>query len=183
MCKAQWLVGCLLARFRKQPINALYFEFLRMTSSFITSRPEIATIDQPMASSQSLCFILSLWMNSSFFFPRGQELPQSTNLWHYVKEKDIRTQKRKKRLLKHLTHLTRMGNPNGYSQDYHLGQSIFVLRVVSWYFHLTFCKQTVETLIRRRVPWRLSWLCTVCLNPTKRTLGLYGLSRRQNTIK
>ena len=38
-----------------------------------------------------------------------------------------------------------------------------------------FCKQTLETLIRRRVLWRLIWICAVCLCPTKRTLGLYGL--------
>ena len=35
-----------------------------------------------------------------------------------------------------------------------------------------FCKQTVETLIKRRVLWRLIWVCTVCICPTKRTLGL-----------
>ena len=40
----------------------------------------------------------------------------------------------------------------------------------------TFCKQTVETLIRRRVLRRLVWIYTVCLCPTKRTLGLYGLN-------
>ena len=34
-----------------------------------------------------------------------------------------------------------------------------------------FYKQTVETLIRR-----LIWVCTVCICPTKRTLGLYGLN-------
>ena len=39
----------------------------------------------------------------------------------------------------------------------------------------TFCKVTVETLIRRRVLRHLVWVCTICLRPTKRTLGLYGL--------
>ena len=39
----------------------------------------------------------------------------------------------------------------------------------------TFCKQTAETLIRRRVLWRLIWVCTDCICPTNRTLGLYGL--------
>ena len=43
-------------------------------------------------------------------------------------------------------------------------------------FGTIFCKQTVETLIRRRVLRRLIWVCTVCLCPTKRTLGLYGIS-------
>ena len=36
-------------------------------------------------------------------------------------------------------------------------------------FDIIFCMQTVENLIRR------IWLCTVCVCPTKRTLGLYGL--------
>ena len=39
-----------------------------------------------------------------------------------------------------------------------------------------FCKQTVKTLIRRHVLWRLIWVCNVSLCPTKRTLGLYGLT-------
>ena len=34
----------------------------------------------------------------------------------------------------------------------------------------TFCEQTEETLIRRRV---LIWVCAVCLYPTKRTIGLW----------
>ena len=42
-------------------------------------------------------------------------------------------------------------------------------------FKSTFCRRTVETLIRRRVLRRLVWVCTVCLCPTNRTLGLYGL--------
>ena len=55
------------------------------------------------------------------------------------------------------------------------------LGVLSAIFHLCsnfdriFCKQTVETLIRHRVLRRLTWVCTICLCPTKRTLGLYGL--------
>ena len=40
----------------------------------------------------------------------------------------------------------------------------------------TFCKQTVETLIRCRVLRRLVWVSIVCPCPTKRTLGLNGLS-------
>ena len=43
------------------------------------------------------------------------------------------------------------------------------------HFNRIFCMQTVKTLIRRHVLWRLIWVCTVCLCPTKRTLGLYGL--------
>ena len=70
--------------------------------------------------------------------------------------------------------------PNGVSHCYQLEQSIFVSIDVGWYFSFysnfnrTFCKQTVETLIRRRVLWRLVWICIVCLCPTKRTLGFYG---------
>ena len=55
------------------------------------------------------------------------------------------------------------------------------LRVVGWiFFHFcsnldrSICKQTVETLIRRGI-LRLHWVFTVCLRPTKWTLGLYGL--------
>ena len=35
----------------------------------------------------------------------------------------------------------------------------------------------MENLIRRRVLWRLIWVCTVCLCPTKMTLGLHGLKQ------
>ena len=48
-----------------------------------------------------------------------------------------------------------------------------------FHFYLSFnrklCKQTVETLIRRRNLWRLISVCTICQCPTKRTLGIYGL--------
>ena len=43
------------------------------------------------------------------------------------------------------------------------------------YFNRTYCKQTVESLIRRRVLWCLIWVWTVCLCPTKSRLDLYGL--------
>ena len=43
-------------------------------------------------------------------------------------------------------------------------------------FDRLFCKQVAQTLIRRRVLWRLIWLCTVCQCPTKRALGLYWLT-------
>ena len=39
-------------------------------------------------------------------------------------------------------------------------------------FNRTLCKQTVKTLIRRRVLWRLILDCTVCRCPTKRSLFL-----------
>ena len=42
-------------------------------------------------------------------------------------------------------------------------------------FESSFCKQTVEALVRLRILRRLIWVCTVCLCPTKRTLRLYGL--------
>ena len=72
--------------------------------------------------------------------------------------------------------------PNGISHRYHLEQSIYVLRDVSllggiFYssFNRKLCRQTVETLIRCHILWRLIWVCTICLCPTKRTLGIYGL--------
>ena len=75
---------------------------------------------------------------------------------------------------------------NGNSHRYQLEQSISVLRDVGCFFlhfssnfNRTFYKQIVETLVRRRVLWRLIWICTVCLCPTKRTLGLYGLSHKR----
>ena len=70
--------------------------------------------------------------------------------------------------------------PNGISHSHQLHKSIPILRDVSGIFQLylnfnrTFCKQTVENLIRRRIMRRLISLCTVCPCPTKRTLGLYG---------
>ena len=67
------------------------------------------------------------------------------------------------------------------SYSYQLDHSISVLCVVGWYFSFLysilnrlFCKQTVNTLIRRRIMRRLIWVCTACLCPTKRTLDLYG---------
>ena len=78
--------------------------------------------------------------------------------------------------------------PNGISKCYQLEQSISVLRDVRWYFwmlggifhfyssfHRKLCKQTVETLIRRRILWHLFWVCTICLCPKKKMLGIYGL--------
>ena len=44
-------------------------------------------------------------------------------------------------------------------------------------FKRIFCKQTVENLIRRRVLRRVIWFAFVCRCPTKRTLGLFGLSK------
>ena len=43
-------------------------------------------------------------------------------------------------------------------------------------FDRIFCKHTVETLIKGNILRHLIWVCTVCLCPTKWTLGLYGLS-------
>ena len=61
-----------------------------------------------------------------------------------------------------------------------IGPDDFVLRGVGVIFiflnfYRTFCKQTVETLIRYRVLLGLIWFCTVYLCPTKRTLGMCGL--------
>ena len=52
--------------------------------------------------------------------------------------------------------------------------------IFHFYFNRTFCKQRVETLIGRRVLWHLFWVCTVCLCPTKQTLGLNGLMQLVN---
>ena len=41
----------------------------------------------------------------------------------------------------------------------------------------SFCEPIVEIQIRRRVLWRLIWVCTVPLCPTKSTLGLYSLRK------
>ena len=74
--------------------------------------------------------------------------------------------------------------PNGILNYFHLDLSISVLRVVGWYFQFysnlnrTICKQTMKTLIRRGILWRLILVCTVCLCSTKRTLDLYGLRLR-----
>ena len=58
--------------------------------------------------------------------------------------------------------------------------SILGLLGGSFYFYSnfksSFCKQTVENLIRCLVSRRLIWFCTVCRCPTKSTLGLYGLN-------
>ena len=59
-----------------------------------------------------------------------------------------------------LTHLWLLDFPS------HQSDVLFINRA--------FRKHTVETLARRRILRRLIWVCTVCLSPTKRTLGLYG---------
>ena len=46
-----------------------------------------------------------------------------------------------------------------------------------------YCKQIVETLIRHCVVRHLIWACTVCLCPTKRRLGLYGLKISENPFR
>ena len=43
----------------------------------------------------------------------------------------------------------------------------------------TFCKQTVETLVRRRILRRLIGVCTICICPTKRMLRLHGLTQAE----
>ena len=55
-----------------------------------------------------------------------------------------------------------------------IGFSVLLGRTFHFYsdFNRAFSNQTVDTLIRRRVLRRLIWVCTVCLCPTKKTLGL-----------
>ena len=71
-------------------------------------------------------------------------------------------------------------NENRISQSYQLDNYISLLSVVLWYliylfnFFNIFCNQTVDGLIRRRVLLRLVLVCTVCIGPIERLLGLYG---------
>ena len=101
---------------------------------------------------------------------------------------DIKPQKKKKKTYSFtvltsllasycLTYLSQMEFP-----PHQLDQSIFILRIVGWYFscsnfHIATCKPTVETLIRHHVLWHLIWVCTVCLCFTKKDaiLIMYGL--------
>ena len=78
--------------------------------------------------------------------------------------------------------------PNGFSHYYQLYEAISNLRVVwesvqsQFYsnFNSIFCKQTVHNLIRRRVLRHLIWSYTVCRNLIKWTLGLNGLTVKEN---
>ena len=75
-----------------------------------------------------------------------------------------------------LTHLSRMEFPTVINRN---SPFLFVwVGIFHFYsnFNRTFYKQTVETLIRRCVMWRLVWVCIICLRPAKTTLCLYGLS-------
>ena len=42
--------------------------------------------------------------------------------------------------------------------------------------HRSYCKQTVNVLIKRLVLWCLNWVCTVCRCPKYRFLSRKGLS-------
>ena len=75
-----------------------------------------------------------------------------------------------------LTHLSQTEFPTVINWT----SPIFVVRVVGWYFtfffsnfNRTFCEQSVKIVIRCCILWRLIWVCTVCLCPTKRMPGLY----------
>ena len=76
--------------------------------------------------------------------------------------------------------------PNGISTSYQFNQSISILGFFGWYLSIysnlnrAYCKQIVKTLIRRHL---LICVCTGCLCPTKRTLGLYGLNERTQLLK
>ena len=76
--------------------------------------------------------------------------------------------------------------PNGISHPPQLDESILNLRVV-FQIHLkfkgTFCKQTMQNLIRRRILQHLIWFCTVWACPIKWTLHLYGLTWRFGITK
>ena len=52
---------------------------------------------------------------------------------------------------------------------------MFHENIIPYFVDITlylYTKQTVEF----RVLWDLTWICTVCLCPTKSMLGLYGLT-------
>ena len=76
-----------------------------------------------------------------------------------------------------LTHLSRMRFPTIINWTSLFPFERLLVGIVHFYSNSNriFCKHTVETLIRRRILWCLIWVYTVCLYPTKRTLGLYGL--------
>ena len=71
--------------------------------------------------------------------------------------------------------------PNGISHRFQMKQPISVLGMLGGIFHFysnfnrKLCKQTVGTLIRPVRLRRLIWVCTICLCPRKRMLGIYGL--------
>ena len=71
-----------------------------------------------------------------------------------------------------LTHLSQMKCPT----DITLTSPFPIFGLLGGIFHFyskfkrNFCLQTVEKLIRRHLP-HLIWFCTVCICPTKRTLG------------
>ena len=75
-----------------------------------------------------------------------------------------------------LTHLSRMEFPilTNWTSLFSF-QGLFGCKF-HFYSNLnrTFCKVTVQTLIRRHSLGHLVWVCTFCMCPTKRTLGLYG---------
>ena len=78
-----------------------------------------------------------------------------------------------------LTHLSRMEFPAliNWNSPFSFWGLLGGIFLVWSNFNRILCKQTVETLFWRRVLWRLIWVCTVCLSLTRRTLGLYGLTR------
>ena len=86
-----------------------------------------------------------------------------------------------------ITGVINPNKPNGFSHPYTFGESICHLRGVRCTFfnfcsicNWKSCKQTVTTLIRRRMMRRLTWVCTVCLCPTKGTSGLFQLISRND---
>ena len=77
-----------------------------------------------------------------------------------------------------LTHLYRMEFPtviNCNSPFLNVGCWVVFFIFIQILMEHSAAKQTVETLIRRRVVRRLIWVCTVCLCPTKMTLCVYWL--------
>ena len=66
--------------------------------------------------------------------------------------------------------------PNGISHRFHVGCYFFLKYFFVQNLKITFSKRTVETLIRRHILRRLVWVRSVCLCPTNRMPGIYGLT-------
>ena len=77
-----------------------------------------------------------------------------------------------------VTHLSRMDLPTliNWTSPFPFKGLLGVFFFIFFFnFDWTFSKQTVDTLIRRRVEQRLIWVCTIYSCPTNRMTGLYEL--------
>ena len=101
-----------------------------------------------------------------------QEIPQARSTAFQGRRKKNRWKKKNNKTSWHSSN-KRHGNNQSTDSTGRLIVSECRLKVALnrnlWLFHLTLnfllFKQTVQTLIRRRVLWRLIWVCTVCQCP------------------